>query len=68
MITMATTPPNWFMRLMVMFYGPAEHSPVNEPRTSPKAQPRNCPLCNKALDEHVVERSDGKGRTRCPAD
>ena len=67
-ITMATKRPNWFMRLMVMFYGPAEHSPVNEPRTSPEAQPSNCPLCKKPLDEHVVERSEGKSRTRCPAD
>ena len=64
---MATKRPNWFMRLMLMFYGPAEHSPVNEPRTSPEAQPSNCPLCKKPLDEHIVERGEGKSRTRCPS-
>jgi len=66
-IAMATKRPNWFMRLMLMFYGPAEHSPVNEPRTSPEAQPSNCPLCKKPLDEHIVERGEGKSRTRCPS-
>ncbi|HEV8025149.1 MAG TPA: hypothetical protein VGP37_09725 [Candidatus Nanopelagicales bacterium] len=64
---MAVKRPNWLMRLLVMFYGPADHSPVDEPRTSPEAKPANCPMCGKPLSEHVVDRSEGKGRTRCPS-
>lgn len=58
--------PDWFTRLLLTFFGPANHSRTSEPRTSPEVPPAACPLCGYPLADHQVSRIDGKSRTTCP--
>jgi len=58
--------PNWFTRIALMFYGPAQNSPINEPRTSPEVASGPCPRCGQPLEEHTIRRSESKSFTQCP--
>jgi hypothetical protein len=58
--------PDWFTRLLLVFYGPANHSRPAGPRTSPEVPPPDCPSCGQPLSLHRVTRVGGKSRTTCP--
>lgn len=60
--------PNWFTRLALMFYGPAQNSPIDEPRTSPESNPGSCPRCGQLFSNHAVRRVGSKNFTQCPTE
>jgi len=59
--------PDWFTRLLLTFFGPANHARTDAARTSPETPPASCPSCGNPLSLHEVSRVGGKSRTICPA-
>ena len=61
----------WWDRLnrkLFPYLGPPELGPYDEPPLPPTG-PKPCPLCGMRMDEHEIERGEGRTPTRihCPA-
>jgi hypothetical protein len=60
----------WWDRLNEMllpYIGPPELGPYDEPPLPPTG-PKPCPVCGARMDEHEIERGEGRIATRihCP--
>ena len=50
------------------FIGGAQLGPANEAPLEPPVQGGACPLCGRAMDVHVVDRSFVRTMLHCPVD
>jgi hypothetical protein len=54
-------------RMLMPYIGPPALGPYDEPPLPPTG-PKPCPICGQRMDEHEIERGEGRTATRilCP--
>jgi hypothetical protein len=53
-------------RRLKSVFGPAQIGRSDEPPPARPTGPATCPACGRPMSEHVVTRSSGRNRIRCP--
>ena len=51
---------------LFFFMGPPDLGDPNEPRASTRVA-MDCTSCGRPMDEHVIDRSQGRSATYCPS-